>query len=74
MSKIDRRLCDFARDLTKQPGAGATELFIQPLKEVGLSDKAILDATLVASYFNFVNRMVLALGAQLEEEPGGYHY
>jgi uncharacterized peroxidase-related enzyme len=74
LSKIDRRLCDFARNLTRQPEAAARELFIEPLKEAGLSDRAILDATLVVSYFNFVNRMVLALGVQLEEEFGGYNY
>ena len=39
-----------------------------------LSDRAILDASLVVGYFNFVNRMVLALGVKLEKEPGGYNY
>jgi len=34
-----------------------------------------LDATLVISYFNFVNRMVLGLGvAPDEDEIGGYNY
>ncbi len=45
------------------------------LKETGLDDRAILDATLVVAYFNFVNRMVLSLGVQLEEQNGeGFRY
>jgi alkylhydroperoxidase family enzyme len=39
----------------------------EALREAGLDDKQILQVTLVASYFNFVNRNVLALGVQLEE-------
>ena len=38
------------------------------------SDREILDATLVISYFNFVNRNVLALGVELEEDPSGFNY
>jgi hypothetical protein len=35
----------------------------------------VLDVVLVTSYFNFVNRMVMALGVQLEEGGGkGYKY
>jgi hypothetical protein len=49
------------------------------LKALGLDDRAILDATLVLSYFNFVNRIVLGLGLGLglavsEEELAGYKY
>ncbi|MBK5192462.1 MAG: peroxidase, partial [Flavobacteriaceae bacterium] len=36
---------------------------------------AILDATLVVSYFNFVNRMVLTLGVEIETDEGeNYKY
>ncbi len=45
------------------------------LRAVGLSDAAILDATLVISYFNFVNRIVLSLGVDIEQDSGkGYKY
>ncbi|MCF6168015.1 MAG: hypothetical protein L3J55_05625 [Lutibacter sp.] len=45
------------------------------LKELELSDSAILDATLVVSYFNFVNRMVTGLGVAIEQDGGGgYSY
>lgn len=47
----------------------------EELRQYGLSDSAILDATLVVSYFNFVNRMVLNLGVELEEDAGkNYKY
>jgi len=45
------------------------------LRETGLDDRAILVVTLVVAYFNFVNRIVMALGVQLEEGQGeGYKY
>jgi len=67
-------LCDFAWELTKNPGNETELTFIKPLKEAGFDDRAILDATLVIAYFNFVNRIVLGLGVRLEENAGGYKY
>ena len=67
-------LCDYAWQLTKNPGEEIQNTFIEPLKKEGLNDRAILDATLVISYFNFVNRIVLGLGVQIEENAGGYNY
>jgi alkylhydroperoxidase family enzyme len=37
------------------------------LKDAGLTDKEILRANLIASYFNFSNRIALGLGVELEE-------
>ena len=75
LSEVDKLLCDYARELTKHPGGKwCEESYIQPLREQGLDDRAILDATLVIGYFNFVNRLVLALGLDLEDDPGGYKY
>ena len=74
LSEKDRVLCDYAFDLTKNPGNETEETFIKPLQRLGFSDKAILDATMVIAYFNFVNRIVLSLGVQLEENAGGYKY
>lgn len=57
------------------PAAHEATDFTSALKEAGFSDEAILDVALVTSYFNFVNRMVLSLGVQLEEHKGeGYKY
>ncbi len=61
--------------LTQNPAAHEQQNFTSPLKDKGLADGAILDGVLVTSYFNFVNRMVMVLGVQLEEHKGeGYNY
>lgn len=67
-SETDRSLCLFAKQLTISPKHPERESIITHLKDLKLSDRAILDATLVVSYFNFVNRMVLGLGVDLEQD------
>ncbi len=67
-------LCDYAFAMTRTPEASQDGSAVKKLRDAGLDDRAILDATLVISYFNFVNRIVLALGVELEENPGGYKY
>lgn len=70
----DNALCLFARELSLQPELSSLQK-INNLKNVGLDDRAILDATLVVSYFNFVNRIVLSLGLNVNEsEISGYKY
>ncbi len=73
LSDQEQALCNYAHQLTTEPRQ--SEPLVRTLKEVGWEDRAILDAALVISYFNFVNRMVLGLGVHLEAEgAGGYHY
>jgi uncharacterized peroxidase-related enzyme len=68
-------LCNYARILTLDPGKANEEDLTAPMKAVGLSDSAILDATLVIAYFNFVNRIVQGLSVGIEEDQGaGYKY
>ncbi|PKP01892.1 MAG: peroxidase [Bacteroidetes bacterium HGW-Bacteroidetes-9] len=68
-------LCQFAEQLTKNPESAEKNDITEDLKTAGLTDNAILDATLVVAYFNFVNRIVLALGVELEKDSGtGYNY
>lgn len=68
-------LCLFADELTTEPEKSHYTDFTQKLRDVGLGDSAILDATLVVSYFNFVNRIVLALGVEIEQDAGkGFKY
>jgi uncharacterized peroxidase-related enzyme len=75
LSEVDLRLCKLADKLTLKPHGIDEQKDIHPLKELGLTDRAILDATLVISYFNFVNRMVLGLGVETDkEEVKGYKY
>lgn len=75
LTSLERALCHYAWDLTKEPHLINEQVHIKTLKKEGLEDRAILDAALVISYFNFVNRMVLGLGVHLETDGGkGYEY
>ena len=74
LDEKEKALCRFAKSLTISPEKSKDEGLIRPLRKLGFSDREILDATLVIAYFNFVNRMVLGLGVDLEENPGGYKY
>jgi uncharacterized peroxidase-related enzyme len=74
LSTADRLLCELARDLTVTPSK-ISEAQVERLKQEGFSDRAILDATLIISYFNFVNRVVMGLGVDTDpEEVSGYRY
>ncbi len=61
----EKALVAHAISLTQDP-SGVTQEEMAPLKEAGLDDRAIVDATLVISYFNFVNRLAEGLGVPLE--------
>ncbi len=62
-----------AEKLTSAPSA-MTESDLDPLRAAGLTDRDILDITLVVAYFNFVNRIALGLGVSYAaEELSGYH-
>ncbi|MBL4772654.1 MAG: peroxidase-related enzyme [Alcanivoracaceae bacterium] len=65
-------ICDYSYKLTAKPGVQKQE-DIKYLQSFGLSDKDILDITLVVAYFNFVNRIALGLGVTFNaEELSGY--
>jgi len=70
----EKAMLAYAMKVTKTPAA-VNDGDVEKLRQVGLSDADILDVTLVASYFNFVNRLVLSLGVQLEPaEERKYEY
>jgi uncharacterized peroxidase-related enzyme len=70
-----KELCSFAFELTQNPKSFEGQDKLMSLRNAGFDDRAILDTTLVISYFNFVNRMVLSLGVELESDSGsGYKY
>lgn len=74
LSERERALCDYADTLTRDPAA-VDESAVERLRAAGLSDRDVLDANLIASYFNFVNRIAEGLGvAFTEEEASGYRY
>ena len=74
LTPLEYKLCTFAHEHTVNPSSDKTML-IKDLKVLGLSDRAVLDATMIIAYFNFVNRIVSALHVELEEDQGkGYKF
>jgi uncharacterized peroxidase-related enzyme len=57
----DRTMLDYVVKLTRDATA-ITRLDHERLHEVGFDDKAILQITLIASWFNYINRVADALG------------
>jgi uncharacterized peroxidase-related enzyme len=60
-------MLDYSVKLTKEPNKVSDE-DVAKLKNVGLTDREILDICQVTAYFNFVNRMAEGLGVELEPE------
>lgn len=66
------RMLSYATKLTYKP-SDVHDRDIEELREVGFSDKDILDINLITAYFNFVNRIALGLGVSFSvEETEGY--
>ena len=74
LNPVDSQLCSMAEKLTVDPAYEGKEDLMNDLRSKGLDDRAILDATMIIAYFNFVNRIVLNTGINLEEQHGGYKY
>lgn len=75
LETLEPRLSNIVRHaekLTTAPGA-MTESDLGELRAVDLTDKDILDLTLIVAYFNFVNRIALGLGVTYSaDELSGY--
>lgn len=72
LETLEPRLSNIVRHaekLTSAPSA-MTESDLGELRAVGLSDRDILDLTLVVAYFNLVNRIVLGLGVSTADDEG----
>ncbi len=65
-------LCEYAEKLTQNPDQMSAK-DIEHLRQKGLDDVAIHDATQVISYFNYINRVADALGVEPEKfiQPWG---
>jgi uncharacterized peroxidase-related enzyme len=74
LSKRDLLLCELADISTRIPDSKKVQKYVKELKKNGIADRVILDATLIISYFNFVNRIVLTLEVELENDPAGFKY
>lgn len=70
----ERALVAYALKLTRTPSA-VTRSDVDALRAAGLSDRDVLAAAAVTGYFNFVNRLVLGCGVDLEaQEEREYRY
>jgi uncharacterized peroxidase-related enzyme len=63
LSEALQGLLRYAAALTRSPSSAGS---VEQLRELGWTDAAILDATLVCGYFNMLNRLSLGLGISLE--------
>jgi uncharacterized peroxidase-related enzyme len=67
----DRAMLDFVVRLT-EAASKLTPEDLDRLRAVGLDDRAILQITLIASWFNYINRVADALGVgRFNPTPGG---
>jgi uncharacterized peroxidase-related enzyme len=68
LSDQDRALLAFAARLTTRPAA-MTRADVDGLRRAGFGDRAVLQITLIAAWFNYVNRVADALGVGRDGEP-----
>ena len=61
-----RLLLEYAEQITRD-ATKITKGDIERLKDVGFSDQDILEATHIAAYFNYVDRLADALGVELDD-------
>jgi uncharacterized peroxidase-related enzyme len=61
LSEQDRVMLDFVVLITKQPVA-ISPVDHERLHAVGFDDRGILQITLIAAWFNYINRVADALG------------
>ena len=66
LEQKDLGLLQFADKMTRGPDR-MTDADVNHLKELGWTDEVILEATCIAAFFNFLNRVVNALGVLPEE-------
>lgn len=65
LTEPEKGLCRYAVKLTLTPRQ-MTHADIAALRAVGWTDEDIHDATQVIGYFNYINRIADALGAQVD--------
>lgn len=61
ISEADKEMIEYVVQLTKD-AVKITPQHHERLRAVGFNDKAILQITLIASWFNYINRVADALG------------
>jgi uncharacterized peroxidase-related enzyme len=61
LSEADRAMLDYVTQLTKD-ATRITPQHHERLRSAGFDDRGILQITLIASWFNYINRVADALG------------
>ena len=61
LDPADRAMLDFAVKLTRTPYKHTRE-DVEKLRAVGFDDTVVLQITMIASFFNYINRVADALG------------
>jgi uncharacterized peroxidase-related enzyme len=61
LSPADRAMLDYVARLTREP-ARVSPADLERLRQVGFDDRAILQINLIASWFNYINRVADGLG------------
>jgi len=61
----ERVMCDYVEKLTRD-AVQCSPQDLDKLRAVGFDDKGILQITLIASWFNYINRVADALGVGRE--------
>lgn len=69
LTEADRAMLDYASKLTKD-ATRITPRDHERLRAVGFDDRGILQITLIASWFNYINRVADALG--VGRDDGGH--
>ena len=68
ITEQERVMCDYVVKLTKD-AVQCTPQDLDQLRAVGFDDKGILQITLIASWFNYINRVADALGVGRGDPP-----
>jgi uncharacterized peroxidase-related enzyme len=71
ITEQERVMCDYVVKLTRD-AVQCSPADLDKLRAVGFDDKGILQITLIASWFNYINRVADALGVgrgDLPEKP-----
>lgn len=61
VTEAERAMLDYVVQLTKD-ATGVSPAYHERMRAEGFDDKAILQITLIASWFNYINRVADALG------------
>ena len=69
VSEQDRAMLDYVSKLTRDATRISPEDHAR-LRSVGFDDKGILQITLIASWFNYINRVADALGVGRDQPTG----